>query len=103
MPPIDHADIMTIVFVVKTVVFPCRPAVEEAVPLQAASPYNSNSETESSIAKPKKKRAGRPRRADGHDYDTDYASSGDELDDDDFSRYKHQRHQPLTYSVRSNI
>lgn len=62
-----------------------QPAVEEAVPLQAASPYNSNSETESSIAKPKKKRAGRPRRADGHDYDTDYASSGDELDDDDFS------------------
>lgn len=51
--------------------------------MQNGAPYSSASETASSIGKPKKRRAGRPRRADGHD-DTDYNSSGDELDDNDF-------------------
>lgn len=60
-----------------------QPVVEEAVPLNASVPYSSNSEAASSVGRPKKKRAGRPRRIDG--YDTDYNSSGDELDDDDFS------------------
>ncbi|KAL0183155.1 hypothetical protein M9458_022530, partial [Cirrhinus mrigala] len=45
----------------------------------------SGSEMNSSVGRPKKRRAGRPRTADGRDYDTDYASSGDELDDDNFS------------------
>lgn len=67
------------------VLFSCRPAVEENVPLR--SEYLSpNSDVSSSTGKPKKKRAGRPRRTDGHDYDTDYNSSGDELDDNDFDR-----------------
>ncbi|XP_060765596.1 uncharacterized protein LOC132873813 [Neoarius graeffei] len=61
-------------------------AVEHNVPLQNSAPYYSSSDMASSASKPKKKRAGRPRRTDGKDYDTDYASSGDELDDEDFSR-----------------
>ncbi|XP_074546053.1 occludin [Halichoeres trimaculatus] len=61
------------------------PVVEADVPLQNGAPY-SNSEVPSSAGRPKKRRAGRPRRADGQDYDTDYNSSGDELDDDDFDR-----------------
>ncbi|CAM9283585.1 unnamed protein product [Lampetra planeri] len=62
------------------------PVVEDNLPLQNAAPY-SNSEATSSAGRPKKRRPGRPRRADGQDYDTDYASSGDELDDaDDFYR-----------------
>uniref|UniRef100_UPI0037E75BC9 occludin n=1 Tax=Semicossyphus pulcher TaxID=241346 RepID=UPI0037E75BC9 len=62
------------------------PAVEEALPLNNGAPYSSNSDMPSSAGRPKKRRAGRPRRADGQDYDTDYNSSGDELDDDDFDR-----------------
>lgn len=61
-----------------------RPAVEENVPLRSEYLYSPNSDMSSSIGKPKKKRAGRPRRTDG--YDTDYNSSGDELDDNDFDR-----------------
>ncbi|XP_071011178.1 uncharacterized protein [Oncorhynchus clarkii lewisi] len=50
-------------------------------PVHSSAPYSSGSEMASSAAgKPKKRRAGRPRRTDGQD--TDYASSGDELDDD---------------------
>uniref|UniRef100_A0AAV2IV80 Occludin n=1 Tax=Knipowitschia caucasica TaxID=637954 RepID=A0AAV2IV80_KNICA len=59
-----------------------QPAVEEALPLNAAVPY-SHSEADSSVVPSSKRRAGHPRRMDG--YDTDYGSSGDELDDDDFS------------------
>lgn len=62
-----------------------RPA-EEEVPLQNGVPYSNSSEVASSAGRPKKRRAGRPRRADGQDNDTDYYSSGDELDDDDFNR-----------------
>ncbi|MEQ2263182.1 hypothetical protein XENORESO_004232 [Xenotaenia resolanae] len=53
------------------------------MPLQNGAPYSSSSEAASSSGQPKKRRAGRPRRSDGRD-DTDYNSSGDELDDDDF-------------------
>lgn len=60
--------------------------VEYNIPVQNSAPYYSSSEAASSASKPKKRRAGRPRCPDGKDYDTDYASSGDELDDDDFSR-----------------
>uniref|UniRef100_A0A8C6TST2 Occludin a n=1 Tax=Neogobius melanostomus TaxID=47308 RepID=A0A8C6TST2_9GOBI len=60
-----------------------QPVTEEAVPLNASVPYIRNSEAESSVGRPKPRTGGRPRRTDG--YDTDYASSGDELDDDDFS------------------
>lgn len=63
----------------------CR-AAEHNVPVQNSAPFYSSSDMGSSASRPKKKRAGRPRRADGRDYDTDYASSGDELDDHDFSR-----------------
>ncbi|XP_007577345.1 occludin isoform X1 [Poecilia formosa] len=60
-----------------------QPMVER--PLQNEAPYSSSSsEITSSTGRPKKRRAGRPRRADGQDYDTDYNSSGDELDDNDF-------------------
>ncbi|XP_066506514.1 uncharacterized protein [Hoplias malabaricus] len=58
--------------------------VEHILPVQKSAPYYSSSEAGSSASRPKKKRAGRPRRTDGKDYDTDYASSGDELDDQDF-------------------
>ncbi|KAE8285383.1 Occludin [Larimichthys crocea] len=58
---------------------------EEEVPLQNGVPYSNSSEVASSAGRPKKRRAGRPRRADGQDNDTDYYSSGDELDDDDFN------------------
>lgn len=60
--------------------------MEEDQPLQNGVPYTTNSEVASSSGRPKKRRAGRPRRADGEGYDTDYNSSGDELDDDDFDR-----------------
>ncbi|XP_029025055.1 occludin [Betta splendens] len=59
-----------------------QPAVENHQPLQNGVPYGPPSDVSSSVEKPKKKRAGRPRRTDG--YDTDYNSSGDELDDNDF-------------------
>lgn len=69
------------------------PAVAEEIPLRSAAPYSSGSERPSSSGRPKK-RGGR--RADG--YDTDgYMSSGDELDDEDFSsefppiEYEHER------------
>ncbi|KAL0965357.1 hypothetical protein UPYG_G00280200 [Umbra pygmaea] len=59
---------------------PVPPAHFE-LPVRSSAPYSSGSEVASSAAsRPKKRRAGRPRRTDGHD--TDYASSGDELDDD---------------------
>ncbi|KAK2818572.1 hypothetical protein Q5P01_024133 [Channa striata] len=61
-----------------------QPAVEQHLPLQNGVPYIPTSDVSSSVGKPKKRRPGRPRRADGQDYDTDYNSSGDELDDDDF-------------------
>ncbi|KAM9338314.1 occludin [Symphorus nematophorus] len=57
--------------------------VEEDLPLQNGAPYSTNSDVPSSAGRPKKRRPRRPRRADGQDYDTDYNSSGDELDDDD--------------------
>lgn len=63
----------------------CRD-VEHNIPVQNSAPYYSSSDMGSSASKPKKKRARRPHRTDGKDYDTDYASSGDELDDQDFSR-----------------
>lgn len=63
----------------------CR-SVEHNIPVQNSVPYYSSSDMGSSISKPKKKRAGRPNRTGGKDYDEDYASSGDELDDYDFSR-----------------
>ncbi|XP_072514592.1 occludin [Salminus brasiliensis] len=59
--------------------------VEHNIPVQNSAPYYSSSDVGSSASRPKKRRAGRPRRTDGKDYDTDYASSGDELDDQDFS------------------
>ncbi|KAI4882332.1 hypothetical protein NFI96_017510, partial [Prochilodus magdalenae] len=59
--------------------------VEHNIPVQNSAPYYSSSDVTSSASRPKKRRAGRPRRTDGKDYDTDYASSGDELDDQDFS------------------
>ncbi|KAF6714749.1 Occludin [Oryzias melastigma] len=60
-----------------------QPVLEHQA-LQNAAPYNSSSEIASSYGMPKKPRPGRPRRINGQDYDTDYNSSGDELDDDDF-------------------
>ncbi|KAM6902030.1 occludin isoform 1-T2 [Lycodopsis pacificus] len=60
------------------------PPPEVDLPLQNGAPYSTNSDAPSSAGRPKKRRAGRPRRADGQDYETDYNSSGDELDDDDF-------------------
>lgn len=60
------------------------PSVVQDLPLQNSAPYSSISEVGSSNGQPKTRRPGRPRRADGQDYDTDYNSSGDELDDDDF-------------------
>ncbi|KAM8828250.1 occludin [Spinachia spinachia] len=58
------------------------PPAEEHLPLQNGAPYGASSDTS---GRPKKKRAGRPNRAEGADYETDYNSSGDELDDDDFN------------------
>ncbi|XP_068429674.1 occludin [Clinocottus analis] len=58
------------------------PPSEEVLPLQNGAPYGTNSEVPSSTGRPKKRRAGRPRRTDGND--TDYNSSGDELDDNEF-------------------
>lgn len=61
----------------------CVPSrVADEVPLRSAATYSSSSERPSSSGRPKKRRG---RRTDG--YDTDgYMSSGDELDDEDFSR-----------------
>ncbi|XP_054468297.1 LOW QUALITY PROTEIN: occludin [Anoplopoma fimbria] len=61
-----------------------QPPEEEVIPLQNGAPYSTNSDVPSSAGRPKKRRANRPRRADGQDYETDYNSSGDELDDNDF-------------------
>lgn len=60
--------------------------VERAFPVRSSYPLSSDSEINSSVGQPKKRRALRPRTADGRDREADYASSGDELDDDDFSR-----------------
>ncbi|XP_030599256.1 occludin [Archocentrus centrarchus] len=60
------------------------PSVVQDLPLQNGTLHSSISEVGSSNGLPKTKRPGRPRRTDGQDYDTDYNSSGDELDDDDF-------------------
>ncbi|XP_061589155.1 MARVEL domain-containing protein 2 [Cololabis saira] len=60
-----------------------QPVVED-LPLHNGAPYSSSSEVPSSAGRPKKRRARRPRAANGQDYDTDYNSSGDELDDNDF-------------------
>ncbi|XP_031698056.1 occludin-like, partial [Anarrhichthys ocellatus] len=57
---------------------------EVDLPLHNRAPYITNSDAPTSAGRPKKRRAGRPRRADGQDYETDYNSSGDELDDHDF-------------------
>ncbi|XP_026129979.1 occludin [Carassius auratus] len=59
--------------------------LEHGLPIRSSVPLSSGSEMNSSAGRPKKRRAGRPRTADRRDHDTDYASSGDELDDDDFS------------------
>ncbi|XP_063068821.1 uncharacterized protein marveld2a [Engraulis encrasicolus] len=71
------------------------PAVVEESLRSSAIPYSNSSERPSSNGRPKKKRGGR-RTGDG--YDTDgYMSSGDELDDEDFSsefppiEYEHER------------
>ncbi|XP_010772525.1 occludin, partial [Notothenia coriiceps] len=74
-----------------------RPA-EENMPLQNGAPYSSVSEVASSRGKPKKRRAGRPRRADGQEYETDYNSSGDELDDNDFD----SEYPPIRNEVERN-
>lgn len=58
------------------------PVVED-LPLQNAALYPNGSEVASSSGH-KRRRPRRARRADGQDYDTDYNSSGDELDDNDF-------------------
>lgn len=58
--------------------------IQHELPTRNSVPMSSGSEMNSSVGRPKKRRAGRPRTTDGHDYDTDYASSGDELDDEDF-------------------
>ncbi|CAJ1070045.1 occludin [Xyrichtys novacula] len=59
------------------------PPIVDDVRVQNGAPQGANSDIPSSAGRPKKRR---PRRADGQDYDTDYNSSGDELDDDDFDR-----------------
>ncbi|XP_029941132.1 occludin [Salarias fasciatus] len=56
--------------------------IAEDLPLQNGAPYGS--EAASSGGRPKKRRPRRARRADGQEYDTDYNSSGDELDDNEF-------------------
>lgn len=60
-----------------------QPVVENQ-PLQNGAPYSDSSVVASSSGQPKKRRPGRPRRVDGQDYETDYNSSGDELDDNNF-------------------
>ncbi|KAM7368525.1 hypothetical protein PAMP_012859 [Pampus punctatissimus] len=75
-----------------------QPPVEDDLRLHNGAPYGSNSEAASSAGRPKKRRAKRPRRADGQDYETDYASSGDELDDDDFDR----EFPPITNELERN-
>ncbi|KAM4532966.1 occludin [Fundulus diaphanus] len=74
-----------------------QPVVENRS-LQNGAPYSSSSEVSSSSGRPKKRRAGRPRRADGQDYDTDYNSSGDELDDNDFD----SEFPPITNELQRN-
>ncbi|XP_035996528.1 occludin isoform X2 [Fundulus heteroclitus] len=74
-----------------------QPVVENRS-LQNGAPYSSSSEIASSSGRPKKRRAGRPRRADGQDYDTDYNSSGDELDDNDFD----SEFPPITNELQRN-
>lgn len=51
-------------------------------PVEDDLPLQNGTYSDLSSSKPKKRRARRPRRDGG--YDTDYNSSGDELDDDDF-------------------
>ncbi|XP_065120015.1 occludin [Paramisgurnus dabryanus] len=58
---------------------------DNVLPNRSSVPLSSGSEMNSSVGRPKKRRALRPRTADGRDNDTEYNSSGDELDDDDFS------------------
>lgn len=60
------------------------PRAEHDLPVHTSAPYSSSSEVASSTAKPKKRRPRRARRPDGQEYETDYNSSGDELDDDDY-------------------
>lgn len=50
--------------------------MEEHVPLHNGAPYSTNSDIASSSGRPKRRR----------DYNDDYNSSGDELDDDDFDK-----------------
>ncbi|XP_028835035.1 occludin [Denticeps clupeoides] len=57
--------------------------VETDPPLSSVPPYSSGSDRTSSAAKPPKRRPRRRRGRDGQEYDADYASSADELDDDD--------------------
>ena len=64
-----------------------RPRLDEDfLASNSAAPYSSISEPASSTAKPKKRRPRRARQPDGQTYETDYNSSGDELDDDDYDR-----------------
>ncbi|XP_038128497.1 occludin [Cyprinodon tularosa] len=74
-----------------------QPVVENR-PLQNGAPSGSSSELASSSGRPKKRRPGRPRRADGQDYETDYNSSGDELDDNDFD----SEYPPITSEQQRN-
>ncbi|CAL8318315.1 unnamed protein product [Lota lota] len=61
------------------------PRMDQDLPVHtSAAPYSSSSEVASSTAKPKKRRPRRARQPDGQAYETDYNSSGDELDDDDY-------------------
>uniref|UniRef100_A0A665UK58 Occludin n=1 Tax=Echeneis naucrates TaxID=173247 RepID=A0A665UK58_ECHNA len=60
-----------------------KPLMEKDMPSHNSVPYSSNSEVASSAGRQKKRRPLRPRRADGQENDTDYYSSGDELDDND--------------------
>lgn len=69
--------------------------IRHELPVRSSVPLSSGSEFSSSAGRPKKRRAGRPRTADGRDRDTDYASSGDELDDEDFFRWVCCWHQAL--------
>ncbi|XP_051540276.1 occludin-like [Myxocyprinus asiaticus] len=58
--------------------------IQRELPICSSAPLSSASDITSSAGQPKKRRARRPRTADGREYETDYNSSGDELDDDDF-------------------
>ncbi|CAN9504567.1 unnamed protein product [Ophioblennius macclurei] len=74
------------------------PSVAEDLPLQNGAPYANSSEVASSNGRPKKRRPRRVRRADGQEYDTDYNSSGDELDDDEFE----SEFRPITNEAERN-